>query len=413
MRAAEFAVLAGRAVRAADGDALAQLLQLRGGAVERCALNRPWVDAAQFTDTRLTGTWPEVCAGVLRAGASLATRTGVDAWSGAHAAHAAAVSAFLRMFTTLSPGRWALPVLYVLLRDLRWVALGADYVSRPAGRTAGRTAVPAQRHLEDCARVLNRAFGLCAADRHTELAESRKWGTYAVANMLLATYFRLRALGLCRNVLRALSAGDVPPLDAFPRADGVTFRYYLGRLRFLDEEYAAADDELTRALHATPARAARNQERILVYLVPARLLRGVRPSRALFAAFPRLGALYAGVVAACARGDVRAYDAALRAADRVLVRLGVYLALERARAVCIAALFRRVWLVSARPTRMRLELFWRALRLVGEDAAPRDAEWYLATLIARGHVRGYIAHERQVVVLSASDPFPPRAATTF
>ena len=377
----------------------------------RCAASAPRIDPAQFTDTRLTGTWPEVCAGVLRAGASLASRarSDVDAWCGAHEAHTAAVSAFLRMFTTLSPGRWALPVLYVLLRDLRWVALGADYASRPATRTS----LPTQRHLEDCARVLNRAFGLCAADRHTELAHSRKWGTYTVANMLFATYFRLRSLGLCRNILRALTAGDVPPLDAFGRADVVTFRYYLGRLRFLDEEYAAAEAELARALSATPARATRHQEHILVYLVPARLLSGVRPSRALCAAFPRIGALYGGAVGACARGDLRAYDAALRAADRVLVNLGVYLALERARAVCIAGLFRRVWLASARQTRVRLELFWRALRFVGEDAAPSDAEWYLATLIARGHVRGYIAHERQVVVLSASDPFPKRAATTF
>lgn len=206
--------------------------------------------------------------------------------------------------------------------------------------------------------------------------------------------------------MRALGAGDIPPIEAFGRADVVTFRYYVGRLRFLDEEYELAEESLASALASAPASAPANQERILVYLVPARMLRGVRPSAALLGAFPRISALYSGVIAAYSRGDVRAYDAALAAADRTFVGLGVYLALERARAVCIARLFRRVWMAQERQTRLRLELFWRALTFVGAGVDRSEAEWCLATLIARGLVKGYIAHERQMVVLSASDPFP-------
>lgn len=40
-------------------------------------------------------------------------------------------------------------------------------------------------------------------------------------------------------MLRALNANpDIPNLDEFPRAHQVTFRYYVGMLSFLNEEYA-------------------------------------------------------------------------------------------------------------------------------------------------------------------------------
>lgn len=48
---------------------------------------------------------------------------------------------------------------------------------------------------------------------------------------------QLKSLGLCRNILRALSAADLPDFELFPRAQRVTFKYYLGVLAFLNEEY--------------------------------------------------------------------------------------------------------------------------------------------------------------------------------
>jgi COP9 signalosome complex subunit 12 len=40
-------------------------------------------------------------------------------------------------------------------------------------------------------------------------------------------------------VLRALQANtDIPNLSEFPRAHQVTYRYYIGMLNFLNEDYA-------------------------------------------------------------------------------------------------------------------------------------------------------------------------------
>jgi hypothetical protein len=44
---------------------------------------------------------------------------------------------------------------------------------------------------------------------------------------------------MSRTILKALSAyrGDMPPLESFPRAQRVTFKYYEGVLFFLEENY--------------------------------------------------------------------------------------------------------------------------------------------------------------------------------
>lgn len=71
------------------------------------------------------------------------------------------------------------------------------------------------------------------------LDNSRKWGIYHVANLLFKTYFKLNSAPLSNNILKSLSAGrgDMPPLSKFPKSQQVTYKYYEGVLRFLEEDY--------------------------------------------------------------------------------------------------------------------------------------------------------------------------------
>lgn len=50
---------------------------------------------------------------------------------------------------------------------------------------------------------------------------------------------QLNSISLSKNCLRALEAAraDMPPMEAFPRSHIVTFKYYVGVIHFLDEEY--------------------------------------------------------------------------------------------------------------------------------------------------------------------------------
>lgn len=47
-------------------------------------------------------------------------------------------------------------------------------------------------------------------------------------------------MGLSKNLLRALNASavDLPEMEAFPKSQIVTFKYYVGVIHFLDENYA-------------------------------------------------------------------------------------------------------------------------------------------------------------------------------
>jgi hypothetical protein len=71
------------------------------------------------------------------------------------------------------------------------------------------------------------------------LEDSRKWGIYYIINLLFKTYFKLNSISLSKNILKAIQAfrGDMPNLDVFPMSHQVTFKYYVGVIYFLEENY--------------------------------------------------------------------------------------------------------------------------------------------------------------------------------
>lgn len=84
------------------------------------------------------------------------------------------------------------------------------------------------------------------------------------------------------------------------------------------------------------------KRRILIYLLPLRVLRGHLPSAELLKRFPVLEDLYTPFLSAIRSGNIKAYDSALEKFERRLVELNLWLTLERARELCIRGLFRKV-----------------------------------------------------------------------
>jgi len=79
-----------------------------------------------------------------------------------------------------------LPVLYTTSNNLRLLAVRADYYINLYKTPAEQN----QEKLEDAARVINRGFTICIADR-APIEESRKWGTYYMTNLLFKMYFKV------------------------------------------------------------------------------------------------------------------------------------------------------------------------------------------------------------------------------
>lgn len=333
-----------------------------------------------------------------------------------------------RGYTTYEFENWTIPCLYTAGRYLRLFAIRAD---AERARNGGYDTLinyqdemdpEAEKHksLEDCARQLNRLFNTCLSDR-APLHESRKWGIYYAINLLFKTYFKLNSASLSKNVLNLLSAGrgDMPDFQAFPKSQQVTFKYYEGVLSFLEENYVAAEQHLTTAWHLCHKDSNRNLELILTYLIPCHLLTThTLPSDKLLEPFPRLQKLFLKLAKAIKHGDLKGFDEALQEGEDEFVKRRIYLTLERGRDIALRNLLRKVFIAGGfvestggeapvRRTRVPVAEFAAAIRISGgEELDTDEVECLLANLIYKNLMKGYIAHERGIVVLSKTGAFP-------
>ncbi|KAF9480697.1 hypothetical protein BDN70DRAFT_877260 [Pholiota conissans] len=307
------------------------------------------------------------------------------------------VSLFLRFFT--ENRGWTLPALFSILRDLRDLAMDADFHAKYNNQKS--------ECMEDSARTIAKAFGHCMTDRTSPPDQSRKWGVYYVVGLVLKSYFRIKRISLSKNILRALQANtDIPPLSAFPRSHQVTYRYYIGMLSFLNEEFEKAEEELTLAFYNCHIEAHSNQERILAYLIPLRILKGHLPSAELMKRFPVLDEIFAPFITAIRTGDLKSFDQALDKWEVRLLELNLWFSLEKARELCIRGLFRKMWVATGKGTRIPISMFHTALTVSGIDVVEDEAECLVANMIYKNFIRGYISHEKQMVVLAAANTFP-------
>ncbi|KAK6903747.1 hypothetical protein I203_107252 [Kwoniella mangroviensis CBS 8507] len=294
---------------------------------------------------------------------------------------------------------WILPVLYILLQDLRDLAEQADQVTYSS---TGK--MPS---LEECTRTVSKAFSMCATDRTFKGSESRRNGVYHVACLSLKCYFKVGKPNLCKNIIRAVTSDSkTPPIEEAPLNDQVTWHFYIGMLAFLNGEDKKAGEELEWALLNCPADAHRNQELILTYLIPLHLLHGSLPSRRLLSLHPRLEELFLPFINAIKSGDVREYDERLDWAQQRLVGMSTYLVMERAREGGLRMLFKKAWIASDKSTRIPITTFQIALKIHGVDVDSDEVECMVANMIYRGYMKGYISHEKQMVVLAKTNPFP-------
>ena len=108
-------------------------------------------------------------------------------------------------------------------------------------------------------------------------------------------------------------------------------------------------------------------------------------------------------------GDLRTFNSELKRHQRALVKKGTFLLLEQSKILVYRNLFKKVFLVNEKQTQVKLQLFERALQCLGEPTDLAEVECVVANLIYRGYVKGYISHQKAVLVVSKKDPFPTAA----
>ncbi|ROT35005.1 PCI domain-containing protein [Sodiomyces alkalinus F11] len=350
-------------------------------------------------------------------------------WTKVYEAWKEMTMALHRGYTHHNFEAWTIPCLYTAGKYLRAFAIKSDEERGQidAGgdgleiRDDFDPEMEKHQQLRDCEQQLKRIFTLCLTDR-AEITESRKWGIYAIVNLLFKTYFKLNSANLARTILKALSTnkGNMPPLEAFPAAQRVTFKYYEGVLSFLEENYVEAEKHLDEAWRGCKKDAMPNKERILAYLIPCRLLTThTLPSKALLEPFPRLQKSFLPLAQCIRRGDLHGFDLALQQGEEEFVKRRIYLTLERGRDIALRNLLRKVFLAKGfeepknpgdaplRKTRIRVAEFGAAISFANRETTDSDeVECLLANMIYKNLMKGYISREHGIVVLSKNGAFP-------
>lgn len=298
------------------------------------------------------------------------------------------VNNFLRIFVNASQ----LPLLYVIGGDC-W-KLAAISGSSEA--------------QEQAARAINKLFIACITERSSLSPQSRKWGTYRIAALLLRVYFHLGQLNLVQNVLKALKACELPGIDEFPRAHTVTFNYFLGRYHYGREEFESAEtcfmfcfDRLRNSDSFSS-----HFDAVLHFLIPIKLILHLsKPTFELISMFKseqnRL--FYANLVEFISAGDLESFKSLINQNYKQLIKADSYSLYEKLILLIIRQRIRRIHLKTDNSTRISLNLLHN---LCDKETTLEDVTCFVANLISRGLIRGYISEEKRFLVLSAQNPFP-------
>ncbi|KAK9454387.1 hypothetical protein V1511DRAFT_501868 [Dipodascopsis uninucleata] len=395
------------AVKAKQAKDLANMISLSGRPITTLIKNQ--------RDVRNTSTTAVLSAAQTTIRDKMWQEVGVLCWKVAYSIHIArdiveaykeqnALAQLINRISEKSDG-WILNVIYTVTRQLRIIAIEADQHIK-ARETIGEKA----DKLEEASRTINRSFTICLNDRNQNMAKSRKWGVYFEMYLLFKIYFKLGTISLANSLLRALKASstDMPPLSDYPKSHIVAFQYYSGVLNFLEENYEQAEEKLQSALDLCHKHALKNQELILMYLLPTCcLLHRKFPNKAIFVRFPRLEIIYNEIFLATRRGDLRSFEAALAAREHIFVTRRIYLTMLKIRSKIVRPrLFQQVYLALDKSTRIPISAFRQGLQFVGIDVDDEQIECWAAVMIYQGNMKGYISRERKIVVLSNTDPFP-------
>lgn len=371
----------------------------------------------------------------------------------------------IRGFSHAGFGAWLMPCLYTAGKYLRVFAIKAD--EEKATKVGNGTmkmeediladdiTVNFEKNemLEDAARVLNKVFTLCISDRYVDIACQFKWFDSMLNSFLLEHRLRspengasitprifsskptsrypqsislvlrpstaydpqLNSISLSKNCLRALQAAksDMPPMEAFPKSHIVTFRYYVGVIQFLDEEYSRVPiSSSTPASHTTNLSLTFSRQKktspqhgtcvtkppietksqsplspfpfplplfspfslptspkfpstnilrlnrlLLTYLIPTHLHTTLTlPTPSLLSSLPHLSPLFTPLLSSIKLGSLRTFTSALSLHESTFVKRRVYLSLERARDICLRNLLRKVWLLQGGKENTRVKV---------------------------------------------------------
>uniref|UniRef100_A0A8C8GDC2 PCI domain-containing protein 2 n=1 Tax=Oncorhynchus tshawytscha TaxID=74940 RepID=A0A8C8GDC2_ONCTS len=232
--------------------------------------------------------------------------------------------------------------------------------------------------------------------------DSKKWGMLFLINQLFKIYFKINKLHLCKPLIRAIDSSNLK--DDYSMAQRVTYKYYVGRKAMFDSDYKPAEEYLSFSFQHCHRSSQRNKRMILIYLLPVKMLLGHMPNHQLLRKYDLMQ--FADVTKAVSEGNLLLLNEALAKHETFFIRCGIFLILEKLKIITYRNLFKKVYQLL-KTHQLPLDAFLVALKMMQvEEVDIDEVQCILANLICEGHIKGYISHQHQKLVVSKANPFP-------
>eukprot|EP00917_Polyrhabdina_sp_WS-2016_P012770 GHVP01027969.1.p1 GENE.GHVP01027969.1~~GHVP01027969.1.p1 ORF type:complete len:334 (-),score=40.64 GHVP01027969.1:22-1023(-) len=287
-----------------------------------------------------------------------------------------------------------------------------------------------KNRLEELARLLMRCFSYMQLDR-----EAYKDVILHLSNLLFKIYFSLNTKSLCNNLLRVIEAPNKSELidETTNTSILITNLYYRARLCISKENFDLAEEMLDRIILLCPMKECNNRRRTLTYLICIKIIKGILPTTDCLKKY-NLEFLYNDLVLSIKKGNIKMFDSIVENLKDYLIAKELYLTINiHIRTLIWRNLFKITYknVIASGGDMGRMELGYiiqvmgnggdvnkdlnkNIHKESGDEAVEKgniecdidEIECITATLIDLGYIKGYISHEKSLLVLSKKNPFP-------
>ncbi|KAI8083291.1 uncharacterized protein B0P05DRAFT_536811 [Gilbertella persicaria] len=263
------------------------------------------------------------------------------------------------------------------------------------------------RKANTAARLLSKVFNIMLADR-SPIETSKRQGIFHITNLAFKVYFKLNSIRMCQTFINNIRSGEID-LSLYPISQQVTYKYYIGRYALYHGRLKQAQECLLFAFQKCHPDQWHNKRMILHYLIPTRIILGYFPKHALLETYNLVNP-YLNLIQCLKVGNIQGYLDHLEIHFNYFYHHLTYVLLkERGIVLVWRCLIRNMYtqLGSTVPI-IHFDHILAAIQFATQsDYALEDIECMLVSLVSQGYMRGYLQHQKQRIVLSKVNAFPP------
>eukprot|EP00347_Sterkiella_histriomuscorum_P001298 403372576 len=255
---------------------------------------------------------------------------------------------------------------------------------------------------------------------NNQAPDNRKFADFFISLRLIKLQFKLNNFKNTERFFKWIDTQAQPSIgynmNMFPEKFRVMLSFFKGRYYLYKNEFSNARNELRQAFSNCHTDYPKNKKKILKFLIPVEMNLNKFPSKLLLQKY-QLNE-FIPLAESCIQGDLKKFEETIEQYMDTYVMSGVFLAVEKLRHLTIRNLIKKVALAIAKEPELQegfedkphiilIENIYHIMNQWDQELDLDELECILANQIYLGYLKGYIMHDKRILVLGKkSDPFP-------